>query len=115
MISGPKPDPFFALNPPPPLSPWSSRLSEPKQKGIIPVRPEMGDHIRIYCPLKHALSLRTWLHSIEVDLDNLSSSIEPIDKLTITQATLKDKKLYRMFDKARLVLVGQKGEALIVA
>lgn len=117
-LSGPKPDPYLSLRPSEPLPPWSthslsahteqetSAYSAGDSVGSRPVRPEMGDHIRIYSPLESALSLRTWLHAIEVD----SNIIEGLTKLEDGP-----KKLVRLFDKARFVLVGDRGEALIVA
>ena len=66
----------------------------------------MGDHIRLYCDLKHALALRTWIHSVEVDSAQLG--------LDSALAGNGDK-LFRPFDKVRLVLIGHRGEALVVA
>jgi hypothetical protein len=65
----------------------------------------MGDHIRLYCDARYALSLRTWLNSIEVEL----SSLLP-DRSDILFPSP-----YLLFKKIRLVLVGSLGEALIVA
>lgn len=122
VFSGPKPDPFIALLPPPQLVEHAHRL---KSKGNVmvevqkenmtanpstaenattphrPVRVEAGDHMRIYCDTREALSLRTWLHGIHVDS-------QP------GQAGNGDKGR-RLFDKVRLCLIGEKGEVLIVA
>lgn len=121
MVSGPKPDPFLALRTASALRAWPSARatgrsdhSEGDSRHMTgPVRPEMGDHIRVYCQAKHALSLRTWLHSIEVDLDALGR-----DDLGPSTMPSRDKPppgLYRVFDRSRLVLVGDRGEALVVA
>jgi len=111
-LSGPKPDPFLALVPPPRLplgltaQPHSDHtVDDLGLPSTSPVRPEMGDHIRLYCDLKYALSLRTWLHAIEVDQNQFNSK-------TVVAA---GETLFRPFDKTRLVLVGPRGEALVVA
>lgn len=96
-FSGPKPDPYLALEPPPPLE---SHLHLPKRSHATgrepppPVRPEAGDHLRIYCDASRAMSLRTWLHWWTIGADNA---------------------LRRPFERARFTLVGPRGEALVVA
>ena len=123
VFSGPKPDPFIALLPPPKLmdhahngKPRSKAKVEVQKENVsaamsplggsgpasgVPVRVEAGDHMRIYCDVKEALSLRTWLHGIHVDGQ-------------AGQAGNGDKGR-RLFDKVRLCLIGEKGEVLIVA
>ena len=96
-LSGPKPDPFIALNPPQPLM-THQRLPHGKE-GMTPMRVETGDHIRVYCDAKCILSIRTWFHGVEVDRAAVKAG----------EGTLK------LFNKIRLVLVGERGEALIVA
>jgi len=64
-----------------------------------PVRVETGDHIRVYCNAKHALALRTWFHGIEVDRGSIQSG----------------EGILKLFHRVRLVLVGERGEALVVA
>lgn len=124
-FSGPKPDPFIALVPPAPLlkHQYAGKarlankpdLKKPAAKGdegtpapsvdrtdVRPVRVEAGDHVRLYCDASEALSLRTWLHGVHVD----------IDKAGVAGARAKGR---RLFDKVRLCLIGQRGEVLIVA
>jgi hypothetical protein len=120
VFSGPKPDPFIALQPPLQLvghahgvksgSNHKVDLEKENAASVIaplvtsdlapgrPVRVEAGDHMRVYCDAKEALSLRTWLHGIHVD----------------GQAG-NGEKGRRLFDKVRLCLIGEKGEVLIVA
>ncbi|BEI80427.1 hypothetical protein CcaverHIS002_0109560 [Cutaneotrichosporon cavernicola] len=87
-FSGPKPDPYLAPQPPPPLE---AHTHTPEgARGRVPVRVEAGDHMRIYCDAAFALSLRTWLHWWETDGR-------------------------RPFDRARFALVGPRGEVLVVA
>jgi hypothetical protein len=125
-FSGPKPDPFIALIPAAPLrkhlnagkphlkddnemkhgidNTASSAVHE-TQRSSRPVRVEAGDHVRVYCDASEALSLRTWLHGIHVDLDGEAAA----------GAASKSSKGRRLFDKVRLCLIGQRGEVLIVA
>jgi len=102
-LSGPKPDPHLDLVPPTSLRSWSmiSPAAGPGDSASLPVRPEMGDHIRLYCDARYALSLRTWLNSIEVEL----SSLLP-DRSDILFPSP-----YLLFKKIRLVLVGSLGPA----
>lgn len=111
-LSGPKPDPYLALPSPPPFPPWlypPATAPSPAVDNLTPpstpVRPEMGDHIRLYCDLKYALAIRTWLHAIEVDLAQINPG----------NTAAKQENMFRPFEKARLVLVGHRGEALVVA
>lgn len=99
-LSGPKPDPYLALAPPPPLL---SHLHVPDGETalLVPVRPEAGDHIRIYCDSGRAMSFRTWLHWWEVGADG------PWDGAAVPTSL-------RPFAFARLTLVGPRGEALMV-
>lgn len=96
-LSGPKPDPFLALTPSPPL--LSHRSIAPDKPGGRPIRPETGDHIRVYCDASRALGLRTWFHGIEVDRSAIKAG----------------EGVFKPFHRVRLVLVGERGEALIVA
>ena len=109
-LSGPKPDPFLALRPAQSLPRWPPAGAD--QPATSPERPEMGDHMRIYCDAKWALSLRTWLHAIEIDLDALKTEVSENGGKEERHGQIG---LYRPFDKARLVLVGERGEALAVA
>jgi len=123
VFSGPKPDPFIALIPPKKLTghahidstltssngvvkkdvPLDESLngSNPKQ----PVRVEAGDHMRVYCDAKDALSLRTWLHGVHVDAKATGQAGD----------AGHGAKGRRLFDKVRFCLIGEKGEVLIVA
>ena len=123
VFSGPKPDPFIALLPPPRLvehvhgvrSGSNHKIEVEKENATAaippmgasepvpdrPVRVEAGDHMRIYCDAKEALSLRTWLHGIHVDGQFGQGG--------------NGEKGRRLFDKVRLCLIGEKGEVLIVA
>ncbi len=96
-LSGPKPDPFIAFTPPPPLV--SHQHTPPGKQGTTPARVDAGDHVRVYCDARYALGLRTWLYGIEVD------------RAVIKAGT----GMFRPFDKVRLVLAGERGEVLIVA
>ena len=104
-VSGPKPEPFIDLpTPPPPIMHIGVPKAMRDQSRPRPVRAECGDHLRIYCDAAVCLSLRTWLHGIEVEgsffkNDDPSSRSEHV----------------RLFDKVRLALVGGRGEVLIVA
>lgn len=106
-LSGPKPDPYLNLAPPASLRPWSdiSSANTPARSVTLPVRPEIGDHIRLYCDARYALSLRTWLNSIEIELASLSPERNDVPFPSP----------YLPFEKIRLVLVGPLGEALTVA
>ncbi|GMK54853.1 hypothetical protein CspeluHIS016_0114390 [Cutaneotrichosporon spelunceum] len=87
-FSGPKPDPYLALQPPPPLDAHTHVPEGARER--VPVRVEAGDHMRIYCDAAVALSLRTWLHWWEADGQ-------------------------RPFDRARFALIGPRSEVLVVA
>lgn len=102
-FSGPKPDPFIALPAPPPLASHQHTvryIPASPARPTSPVRAEAGDHMRVYCDAREALSLRTWLHGVAVDPRSLDGEAG---------------KSYRLFDKVRLVLMGERGEVLIVA
>ena len=107
-LSGPKPDPFINLSPPIPLSIHQHLPPRPPEFGddrittrseARPIRPETGDHIRVYCDAKHALALRTWFHGVSIDRSSIGEG----------------EGVLRLFQRTRLVLVGPRGEALIVA
>jgi hypothetical protein len=87
-FSGPKPDPFLALPPPPPLEAHIHVPQDARER--VPVRIEAGDHMRIYCDAALAMSLRTWLHWWETGGR-------------------------RPFEGARFALIGARGEVLVVA
>lgn len=123
VFSGPKPDSFIALIPPATLLKHDHIDSSPlKRNGVLaqdvildkisngsspsqPVRVEAGDHMRVYCDAKDALSLRTWLHGVHVDAETTGQAGD---------AGLGGKGR-RLFDRVRLCLIGEKGEVLIVA
>jgi hypothetical protein len=123
VFSGPKPDPFIALIPPAKLRehvhldlPSTKPNGTPEQNVPLhessnglghrsPVRVEAGDHMRVYCEAKDALSLRTWLHGVHVDA---KATGQPGDVGTGGKGR-------RLFDKVRLCLIGEQGEVLIVA
>lgn len=107
-FSGPKPDPFIALPSPLPLDHhlhMKKSQADGECKGCVPVRPEAGDHLRVYCDAKEALSLRTWLNGIA------------IDPAVMGQAGLGDPKTKprKLFERARLCLIGERGEVLMIA
>lgn len=128
-FSGPKPDPYIALVSPAPLRKHlnagksHSRKDDLSNKTVgdpvsgagadqdktrlngRPVWVEAGDHVRVYCDASEALSLRTWLHGVHVDLDGEAAA----------GAASESSKGRRLFDKVRLCLIGQRGEVLIVA
>ena len=103
-FSGPKPDPFIALNDPPALSRHrhvlhTLNLSHLTQEASAPVRPECGDHIRIYLDAAYALGFRSWLNGVELD-SNVAG---------------KGQGQRRVFEGCRLALIGEQGEVLVVA
>ncbi|KAL7422629.1 hypothetical protein Q5752_001920 [Cryptotrichosporon argae] len=139
VASGPKPDPWIDLPPPPPLaahertsSTFRTRVQPAPPKttkrppgppapsqlpsltsisdtgpvppvgatgdALGPVRPEAGDHVRIYVDADRALSLRTWLHWLELVPDAGAGASG-----------------CKVFARARLALVGTRGEVLVVA
>ena len=107
-FSGPKPDPFIDLPPPAPLprhlnSPKPGKIDATRDH-VIPVRPEAGDHLRIYCDAREALSLRTWLNGVALDSNILGET-----------GAVVGAKPWKLFDKVRLCLVGELGEVLIIA
>lgn len=123
-LSGPKPDPYIALKPAPPLEPtiWSSTTPVDTAHGETqnprPVRPEIGDHIRIYCDADRALSLRMLLNGIEVEPSILDADDSTGGGRKPSQSVTLKRGRYSPFggsDKIRLVLVGERGEALVVA
>lgn len=106
-FSGPKPDPFIDLPSPHPLA---SHAHLPRPLHIAsdssppPVRPEVGDHLRLYCDAGEALSLRTWLNGVAIDPNAVGSG-----------DAVREAKSYKLFEKVRLCLIGERGEVLIVA
>jgi len=123
VFSGPKPDPYIALIPPAKLLKHAHIDSSPLERnGVLaqdvmldkspngsspsqPVRVEAGDHMRVYCDAKDALSLRTWLHGVHVDAKATGQAGD----------AGHGGNGRRLFDKVRLCLIGEKGEVLIVA
>lgn len=112
-FSGPKPDPFIALPAAPRLTPHVHIPKKSTGPGpqiadspTPPVRPEVGDHLRVYCDAKEALSLRTWLNGVAVD----RSAVDGDGITTGGQGQPR-----KLFEKVRLCLVGDRGEVLIVA
>ncbi|WWC92112.1 uncharacterized protein L201_007066 [Kwoniella dendrophila CBS 6074] len=131
-FSGSKPDPFIDLPIPPPIkshigydiSPTIGKNANKTNENMV-VQPDSGDHLRIYCNLKYALELRTWLHNIKipsedynnVDIDNVENPaarrLDTGNKEITAQGKQED--LIRIFYKTRLTLVGERGEVLVVA
>ncbi|WVR08440.1 hypothetical protein IAU60_005495 [Kwoniella sp. DSM 27419] len=128
-LSGPKPDPFLDLPSakvldthvvpsasvatPSDLATGLSHSRDAKNTTAVelPVRPDCGDHLRIYCDLKHALALRTWLHSVKITAgptDDEDGTGHQIDEVEGANAV-------RPLYKTRLTLVGPRGEVLMVA
>lgn len=113
-FSGPKPDPFINLPSPGPLTRhlYASK-SKSKSKATkqgdqpTPVRPEAGDHMRIYCDAKEALSLRTWLNGVAIDPTIIGQAGQAGGGV--------ESKAWKLFDKVRLCLVGERGEVLMIA
>ncbi|KAK8850352.1 hypothetical protein IAR55_004270 [Kwoniella newhampshirensis] len=109
VFSGPKPDPFLDL---PSSHPPKSHLHLPTlDRGrnigdIQPVRVEAGDHLRIYCDVRKALALRTWLHNVKIPLGHPSK---------VGQEGEGRDELVRVFYKTRLALIGERNEVLMVA
>ena len=113
-FSGPKPDPFIDLPTPGPLT---RHLYAPKSKSNsdatkqddhpTPVRPEAGDHMRVYCDAKEALGLRTWLNGVAVDPTIVGPAGQPGGGV--------ESRPWKLFDKVRLCLVGERGEVLMIA
>lgn len=148
-FSGPKPDPFIDLPPARPLDshdtasiPHISHASKDRdpgeataksagmsEGGRTPVRPEAGDHLRIYCDASHALALRTWLHNVRIPLAlPRQSKNDGTNRARFTAlgkhavgidgqaaGSFDATEQVRVFYKIRLTLVGARGEVLIVA
>ena len=111
-FSGSKPDPFINLPSPAPLTRHlyaSKSKSKTTKQGDrpTPVRPEVGDHLRIYCDANEALSLRTWLNGVAIDPTIIGQAGQAGGEV--------DHKPWKLFDKARLCLVGDRGEVLMIA
>lgn len=133
-LSGPKPDPFIDLAPLPRIT-QHAHLPPGVGAGVpIPVRPECGDHIRVYVDAKYSLGLRTWLCNVEVPWDQVGehaakdaragAQTQAVTQMQIGGGTLqpatrsgkeKGEKGFRVFNKARLALMGENGEVLVVA
>jgi hypothetical protein len=177
-LSGPKPDPFIALHPAPslethlflhvsketppdqvPIKPGGNETPHGTKKDVdralTPTRPESGDHIRLYCDARYALSLRSWLYGVEIPISILGSDphattgtgkasgrVSDVGSVTIWEACgktitsgvqppiadagptssvvggagrrKKDASMIKVFDKARLALIGSRGEVLAV-
>ncbi|WWD08508.1 hypothetical protein V865_006620 [Kwoniella europaea PYCC6329] len=124
-FSGSKPDPFLDI---PYQSSTNTDDFETRTKhndnnvGFIDkdkmVKPECGDHLRIYCNLKYSLELRTWLHNVKIPIPNpntKTNSDDNNDKKEKGEEEEKESKSMRIFYKTRLTLVGDKGEVLMVA
>ncbi|WWC72405.1 uncharacterized protein I206_106367 [Kwoniella pini CBS 10737] len=139
-FSGAKPDPYIDLPVPSPLAFHAgykvskqdqnqvdislenitveankSEINVKEYKEVI--RPEVGDHLRIYLSLKFALQLRTWLHNIKIPITSSSEIVNkdnPEGENTININAIEDSNI-RMFYKTRLTLIGERGEVLIVA
>lgn len=105
-FSGPKPDPFIALPSPTPLARHLhiTKSTTKAGDGVTPVRPEVGDHMRIYCDAKEALSLRTWLNGVAIDPTVIGQAEGAVES-----------KPCKLFDKVRLCLIGERGEVLMIA
>ncbi|OCF34451.1 hypothetical protein I316_03965 [Kwoniella heveanensis BCC8398] len=92
---------------------------------VKPVRPEAGDHLRIYCDAAHALQLRTWLHNVRIPLSGgrgvAAAETRPgatTAKVYNGNAAIIDggeSEEVRVLYKTRLTLVGDRGEVLMVA
>ncbi|OWZ69075.1 hypothetical protein AYX15_00254 [Cryptococcus neoformans] len=74
------------------------------------VKPQMGDHLRIYCDAERALELRLFISKAWVPTRDFSGQDR---KLSEEEEAGLDKE--RIMGKARLCLVGDRGEALVVA
>nr|XP_019051292.1 hypothetical protein I302_01741 [Kwoniella bestiolae CBS 10118]OCF30222.1 hypothetical protein I302_01741 [Kwoniella bestiolae CBS 10118] len=120
-FSGPKPDPFLDIS--------QSRITSSTDitKKMQPdkeetVKPECGDHLRIYCNAKYSLELRTWLHNVKIpiplkkshDADAEGEGDKSANGGDIKQNG-KGEESVRIFYKNRLTLVGDRGEVLVVA
>ncbi|OCF58425.1 hypothetical protein L486_04458 [Kwoniella mangroviensis CBS 10435] len=118
-FSGAKPDPFLDI---PYRSSTNTDDFETRKNlndnnvGFIDkdkmVKPECGDHLRIYCNLKYSLELRTWLHNVKIPIP---SSDDNNHKKRKGEGEEKESKSMRIFYKTRLTLIGDKGEVLMVA
>ncbi|WVQ63107.1 uncharacterized protein L199_001258 [Kwoniella botswanensis] len=118
-FSGAKPDPFLEI---PYHSSTNTDDFETRKKhndnnvGFIDkhkmVKPECGDHLRIYCNLRYSLELRTWLHNVKIPIPNSNNNNDEKEK---GEEEEKESKSVRIFYKTRLTLVGDKGEVLMVA
>lgn len=74
------------------------------------VKPQMGDHLRMYCDAERALELRLFISKAWVPTRDFSGQDR---KLSEEEEAGLDKE--RIMGKVRLCLVGDRGEALVVA
>ncbi|KIR42572.1 hypothetical protein I307_04536 [Cryptococcus deuterogattii 99/473] len=74
------------------------------------VKPQVGDHLRIYCDAVRALELRLFISKAWVPTQDFSGQDR---KLSEEEEVKLDKE--RIVEKARLCLVGDRGEVLVVA
>ncbi|KIR30692.1 hypothetical protein I309_00041 [Cryptococcus deuterogattii LA55] len=74
------------------------------------VKPQVGDHLRIYCDAERALELRLFISKAWVPTQDFSGQDT---KLSEEEEVKLDKE--RIVEKARLCLVGDRGEVLVVA
>lgn len=110
-VSGPKPDPYLALPPPEPLAAHQHVPEADGQDTAAPVRPEAGDHLRVYCDAAHALRVRNAVHMWPLWLDPFGVPLAvPLEKKWVGRV-----RKWQPFGRARLALVGPRGEVLTVA
>lgn len=149
-FSGTKPDPYLNILPPKPLGrhlhlPRKLESGQGKdgqggrkegeegekgegkaegkgKEGMTPARIEVGDHLRIYMDADKALSFRTWMYhlvlEVEDEVDGAEGGEDDKGKgkgKETRMREMKKKRRVKIFEKARFVLVGERGEALTVA
>lgn len=92
------------------VGPSTSKAREISKNAKRAVKPQMGDHLRIYCDAERALELRLFISKAWVPTQDFSGQDR---KLSEEEEAELDKE--RIVEKARLCLVGDRGEVLVVA
>ncbi|ADV19966.1 Hypothetical Protein CGB_A9340W [Cryptococcus gattii WM276] len=92
------------------VDPSTSKAREISKNAKGAVKPQMGDHLRIYCDAERALELRLFISKAWIPTQDFSGQDR---KLSEEEEAELDKE--RIMEKARLCLVGDRGEVLVVA
>jgi hypothetical protein len=116
-VSGPKPDPWLGREMP--ALGAHEHVPLGLGAGLAPVRPEAGDHVRIYCDASRAMAVRLWLHWWTVGAREVAAYADKHTAGTSAAASVtgsdSEDETVQPFKRARLALVGPRGELLMVA